>query len=116
MLFLSHTAVSGPVLTGNDKYAYEIIMNHVDNFKNPSSIRITSGTLLSPKDDSSGEGCLWCGISGINGFGSRTTSYYWMSGDGDGIMQDDSPFCLETDGLNFERINKKLEKKLNGRY
>ena len=116
ILFLGYTAFNGPILTGNDKFAYETIMKHVDNFKNPSSIRITSGTVLSPEKDSSGEGCLWCGISGVNGFGSRTTSYFYMSGDGDGIIEDDSEFCYATDGLNFDRINKKLEKKLKGKY
>ena len=118
VLFFGYISFNGPILTGNDKFAYDLIVKNANKFKNPSSVRITSGTVLSPKDDShDGEGCLWCGLSGINGFGSRTTSYYWLSGDGESIMEeDDSSLARATDELNYNQINKKLEIKLKGKY
>ncbi|MBO6307385.1 MAG: SHOCT domain-containing protein [Oribacterium sp.] len=117
ILFLGYISINGPILTGDNKFAYDLIVKNANKFKNPSSVRITSGSVLSPKDDSTnGEGCLWCGLSGINGFGSRTTSYYWLSGDGETIMEDDSSHARVTDELNYDQINKKLEKKLKGKY
>ena len=99
------------VLFGDDKIAYDLILEAADNFKNPESVRLSSGTLGVDKD------CLFCGISATNGFGSRTTDYYFVS-DAGWILEEDSATSLykDTKKLNIAKINRKLEKALNGRY
>ena len=103
--------VNQNVLFGDDKIAYDMILEAADNFKNPQSVRLSSGTLGVDKD------CLFCGISATNGFGSRTTDYYYVSDEG-WILEEDSPFSSykDTKKLNIAKINRKLEKALNGRY
>lgn len=98
------------VLFGDDRIAYEMIMDVADNFKDPSSVRLVSGELGVDKD------CMFCGISANNGWGNRTTSYYFIMGGM--IMKEDDPTSLYMgkDELNFEKINKNLERALERFY
>ena len=97
------------VLAGDNKIVYEIILNAADNFKDADSLRIESGSLGLEKD------CVFCGISTTNGLGSRTTSYFYVSKEG-WVLAEDNPSNVftNTDGLDFELINKKLAKALSG--
>lgn len=106
VLIVGGIVINQNTLTGDDKIAYEIILDVANNFKNPSSVRLVSGTLGVDKD------CIFAGISATNGWGARTTSYYFIS---DGFaLEDDDPTALykATDELNIQKINKKLEKTL----
>lgn len=97
------------ILTGDDKVAYELLLEAADNFKNPSSVRIVSGSVGVDKD------CLFCGISATNGFGNRTTSYCYISDEGWILEKEDaSSFYKSTNDLNVNKINKKLEKTFGG--
>jgi hypothetical protein len=90
------------------KTAYELIYDVAQSFKNPSSVRLVSGTLGVDKD------CMFCGISATNGYGARSTSYYFVM-DGWALEEEDdiSSLYKEKDGLNFDLINKMLAKTLN---
>ena len=96
------------VITGDDKLAYELILNVAHNFKNPSSVRLVSGTLGVDKD------CIFCGISATNGFGARGTSYYYIDKKGYVIEEEDNiySFYKDTNKLNIKKINKFLARKL----
>lgn len=109
-LSFGYIAIDGPILTGDDRIAYELILDASKQFKSPSSVRVVSGTVLNAKDSKDGESCLWCGISAVNGFGARTTSYYYIAEDGT-VMETDYSGALNKD-INVDLINKKLEKKL----
>lgn len=105
-IFLAFLIVNGNILIGDNKIAYDILVEAADNFKNPSSVRLVSGRLGTEKD------CLFCGISAKNGFGSRTTEYYFVK---DGwILEEEKPlsFYKTKDELDIKKINKKLEKTL----
>lgn len=109
-------------LTGDDKIAYELIINASHNFKNPSSVKLVSGTVT---DDGSAGSFV---LSSTNGFGARTTGYYAITSSGyvldlddeDDIMfkmldiSDSSMYllrnsCEHKDILNMKKINKALE-------
>ena len=109
-LLFSIVAIQGTVLTGDNKIAYELILDASKHFKSPSSVRVVSGTVLNGKDSSEGDNVVWCGISAINGFGVRSTSYYYISEDGT-VMETDYSGAQRQD-INVDKINKKLEKKL----
>ena len=97
-------------LTGDDKAAYDMIVEVAHYFKNPSSVRLASGTVGVGRD------CLFCGISATNGFGSRTVSYYFVM-DGWIMEEEDADFLYQDKSkLNLEKINKKLEKALKNVY
>jgi len=100
----------GGGLHGDDKVAYELVLDAAPKFKDPSSVRLVSGTVGVDKD------CLFCGISATNGFGARTTQYYFIMGGS--ILKEDDPSSLytTTSNLNTEKINKKLEKALGSSY
>ncbi len=102
--------ISQNVLFGDDKVAYELILDAAHNFKNPSSVRLVSGTVGVDKD------CLFAVLSATNGFGARTTGYYYVTGGW--IMESENPISIlynDTKSLNIEKINRMLEKAL-GKY
>ncbi len=103
LLIIGIFYVKNNVLFGDDKKAYDMIVEAADNFRNPSSVRLVSGTLGVDKD------CLFVGISATNGFGARGTEYYFISDDG-WILEEDSPasYYKDKDDLNIEKINKRL--------
>ena len=99
-------------LSANDKIALEFIEDFAYEFKDPSSVRLVSGTVDFPDDLP----CLWCGLSATNGFGARTTSYYFFRTYGNGTVGVTessygltNPSFTEKDKLNIDLINKKLE-------
>ncbi len=107
LLIVGIVVINQNVLTGNDKVAYELVLDVANNFKNPSSVRLVSGTVGVDKD------YLFAGISATNGWGARTTSYYSIS-KGGWIFEEEDPISIfkATDTLNISKINKKLEKAL----
>jgi len=107
LLVVGFVVISQNTLTGDDKVAYEIMLEAANNFKNPSSVRLVSGTVGVDKD------CLFAGVSATNGWGARSTSYYYISGSGWILEEDDATSLYKaTDKLHIQKINKKLEKAL----
>lgn len=107
LLVVGFVVISQNTLTGDDKVAYEIMLEAANNFKNPSSVRLVSGTVGVDKD------CLFAGVSATNGWGARSTSYYYIDGSGWILEEDDATsFYKATDKLHIQKINKKLEKAL----
>jgi len=96
------------ILTGDDKVAYELLLDAAYDFKEPSSVRLVSGCVGVDKD------CMFCGISATNGFGARTTSYYYVCPDF--VLEEEDPSSLytKTDELNVEKINRKLAENFEG--
>jgi hypothetical protein len=111
-LFFGFYSHSKNVLTGEDKIAYELVLQASDNFENPGSVRLVSGTL---EEDEDLEGvphyCILAGISSTNGFGKKTIRYYSIFEDGDIIKekQPDSDYKSK-DALNINKINDALGK------
>lgn len=93
------------ILFGDDKIAYDIVVNASSQFKDPSSVRLVSGTLSLDKD------YLFCGISAKNGFGARSTSYYSITPNGY-IIENENPESIykTRDELNIDKINKALDR------
>lgn len=107
LLVVGFVVISQNTLTGDDKVAYEIMLEAANNFKNPSSVRLVSGTVGVDKD------CLFAGVSATNGWGARSTSYYYIDGSGWILEEDDATSLYKaTDKLHIQKINKKLEKAL----
>lgn len=108
-LVIAIASIQANVLMGDDKIAYDLVVDVAGKFKNPSSVRLVSGTVGVDKD------CLFCGISATNGFGARTTDYYFVMKESETwIMkqEDVSSLYKSTDKLNIKKINKALEKEL----
>lgn len=105
-IFLGSFMVANNTLWGDDKIAYELVLDIAYFFKDPSSVQIISGTVGTDGD------CLFCGISAKNGFGARGTDYYYVS-DGQ-IVESENPISIYTtkDNLNIDKINKKLSQTL----
>lgn len=110
----SFIAIKNNVLFGNDKIAYEFIVEYIFTFKEPSSVRLVSGSVHNsdmPQDPS-----LYCGISATNGYGGRTTSYYLFSTyTSQTGMKEYPKGCnieayITRDELNIDLINRKIQK------
>lgn len=130
-VFLGIKYISDNVLFGMDKCAYELLLEASYQFKNPSSVRIVSGSF---EEDLYSHGLEWLfvRISATNGFGASISGYYmiWNDSDGEfhvddieeqwelseklGIEDELSPlqisYCNVTDQLNINAINRKLDK------
>lgn len=63
-------------LTGYNLAAYELISEVSYEFKNPSSVRVLSGCVWYDEDDKEYSG--WFALSATNGWGARTTGYYFV--------------------------------------
>ena len=107
----AYNELSESVLDGADKVAFDLIMHYAYSFKNPSSIRLVSGTA---NDWESGIFAFLC-ISATNGFGATTNGYYYMSYAGMDDVGSSSrkvALCQTTGELNVAKINKALEREL----
>lgn len=97
--------IQGSGLSGDDKIAYDLLAGVVTQFKDPSSVVLTGGTLGVDKD------WLFCGISATNSYGSRATNYYAIHGDYGIVEMDDvTSIYKNTENLDIAAINKQLQK------
>ena len=64
--------LQGFILVGNDKAVFDLVVNCAENFKNPASVRLVSGSYV--------DGSLFARISAENGFGAHGTDNYMISG------------------------------------
>ena len=110
-------------LSGDDLAAYELIVEASYDFKNPSSVRLVSGTVF--YDEEAKEYCGWFALSATNGYGGRTVGYYFVGYlDGEIFALDleedgDSTsirYAKTRDELDVDKINKSLEKKWKNAY
>jgi len=104
---------SSQTLSGDDKIAYDILVEAAQSFKDPSSVRLVSGSLsLSGNRYST----LRCELSATNSFGARVTSFYNISNiSGISVRETDFPDSDHKDktSLNIDKINNALAKALN---
>ncbi len=107
-------------LKGDDLAAYELITEVSYEFKNPSSLRLISGTVHYDEEDKEYSG--WFAISATNGFGATTVGYYFVSYlDGEIYALDleeygtssSISYAKERDELDVDKINKEIEKYWN---
>lgn len=96
--------ISNNVLWGNDRIAYEIMVECADNFKDPSSLRIVVGRLGVEND------CLFVRIRAKNGFGSYNTGDYFFSASGWVLEDDDIDSLLNNPNINASKINRIYER------
>ena len=105
-------------LTGDNLAAYNLVSEVSYEFKNPSSVRLVSGTVFYDEEES--EWCGWFALSATNGFGARTVGYYFVSYlDGDVFALDledngtdaSIKYAKTKDELDIEKINNALDKK-----
>ncbi len=111
--FAGFFVIRSNILFGDDKIAYDMLVDFIYDFKDPSSVRLVSGSLYT--DD--GLPRLYCGISAVNGFGGRSTSYYVFRTYGNGTVGVkeypngiDYDIYTTRDALNIKLINKHLAK------
>lgn len=78
--------------------AYDLIVDGSYDFKDPTSVRVYSGTVYYDKelDEYSG----WFYLSATNGFGARSGGYYFIG------YLDGEPFALELDDDSSIRLAK----------
>lgn len=105
-------------LSLNDNAAYTLIVEVSYEFKNPSSVRVLSGSLYYDEDKSQWSG--WFALSATNSYGARTTGYYFVSHlDGEIFALDleehgtgsDIKKCKETEDFNADQVNEKLKER-----
>jgi hypothetical protein len=95
-------------LSGNDKIVYDLILEASHDFKDPSSVRIISGSLSVDKDGG------WFILSAKNSYGARDTGNYFI-GYIDGevfVLEQDTATYLhrKTSEFNIDKVNNALEK------
>lgn len=88
------------VLWGDDKAAYDLMVACADNFKNPASLRLESGTLGVDKD------CMWVKTRAQNGFGTNTIGYYCFHAEGRVWKDDDPSGIYNVEDFNVDKINR----------
>lgn len=103
--------VSRNVLWGDDKAAYDIMVACADNFKNPASLRLMSGSLSTDKDS------MYVKTCAQNGFGTDTIGYYLFTAEGKALGNNDLVYnnmskfqwiydLYTADDLNVDKINR----------
>lgn len=103
LALIAGVLISRNVLWGDDKAAYDIMVACADDFKNPASLRLVSGTLGVDKD------FMWVKIRAQNGFGANTIEYYAFSKAGWSLKEDDyfeRSYLYDADDLNVDKINR----------
>lgn len=96
-------------LRGTERQVFTMVESVQDDFKDPDSVELVGGTLLSTGD-------LMCTIRAKNGFGAFDTEQYIITENGEiyantgkyEITGCDSAFNNKDD-FNVDRINKKLK-------
>lgn len=105
-------------LDGDDLAAYELIAEVSYEFKNPSSVRLVSGSVF--YNEEYGEYCGWFALSATNGYGATTVGYYFVDHlDGEIFALDleeygddvSIVYAKTRDELDVNAINKALDKK-----
>ncbi len=114
-------SISGNVLFGDDKIAYDMVLEASDHFKDPSSVRLVWGYIDSDRDGA-------FDISANNSWGARGTNKYCIGTDDDGeiyVWEADAGELAENlydliklnskidnnQGVNVDKINKALDRK-----
>lgn len=98
-------------LWGEDRIAYDILETCSSSFKNPSSVRIISGSVCD--DQFRDQKALYVNLMAENGFGATTSSYYNLYEDGK-ILEIDFDLSLlqrsydSKDDFNIKKVNKKF--------
>lgn len=95
------------VLLGDDKAAYDIMVACADNFKDPASLRLVSGTLGVDKD------CLFVRVRAKNGFGAYNTADYFFSAGGWALEEDETSSLYDAKDFNCEKINRIYARRYN---
>lgn len=109
LVFIISIAFYFSGLHGDDKEAYDILIQASASFKDPSSVRLVSGSIS--------HGTLHCSVSAKNDFGARVTSYYSIyknySGGPSTVYETSYPDdeYKDTGSLNIEKINRALAKR-----
>ncbi|MBQ7347256.1 MAG: hypothetical protein IJW55_04805 [Clostridia bacterium] len=123
ILGINLSALADNSLSRDDLAAYELISEVSYDFKNPSSVRIVSGSVCYDEDE--GEYSGWFALSATNGYGARTVGYYFVGYlDGDIFALDLEENASSTsiryakirDELDVDKINKALDKKWGTSY
>ena len=117
IIFSMSIDVENVGMTDDEVAAYELIKEGAYDFKNPSSVRLVSGSVF--YDEADGEYSGWFALSATNGYGATTVGYYFIGYlDGEIFVLDleehgnSSSISLAKtrDELDVDKINKKLEK------
>lgn len=111
------------ILWGNDKIAYDLIVEYASSFKDPSSVRLVSGQA---GVDESNKGFGFLCLSAKNGFGATTTGFYFLNYLGMSDLEDENEvlkglgisqnndymieLCKKRDKLNIKKVNRALQR------
>lgn len=93
-------------LSRNDKYAFDMLVANIHEFKDPKSIKVISGTASPGKRGEDSSYALMC-ISANNSYGARVTGYYSFYPDHASDVSD-IPSCVKqckSDKLHTFKIN-----------
>lgn len=119
-LVVGYLFYSGTILLGDDKIAYDYIVEVADQFKDSSSVRLESGQVINMDDyNFDMGGAMKCILSANNSFGSRISHHYAiteLSGNVSALNVDgyltDTEGYTDTESLHINQINKKLARTL----
>lgn len=94
-------------LRGDDKLAYDMLVDQIDFFPKPETVRMVGGSLGVDKD------CLFCYLQFVDEDGETVKDYYYIDASGF-ILHEDQPydFYSDTEELDIDAINAYLEYEL----
>ena len=102
-------------LWGNDRIVFNLVVDNAYNFKNPTSVRVVSGT-AGTNDENGGDYAFVC-LTATNDFGAITTGYYCLMLDYISDVEDnlhglvDNAYMLKLckeDEIDISKINRRL--------
>lgn len=91
------------ILWGNDKTAYDLMVACADNFEDPSSLRLISGTIGAEKD------CMWAKVRARNGLGYYSSANIFFHEEG-WVLATDDEWCNEKE-FNAAKVNRIYERR-----
>ena len=119
------------ILWGEDKIAYDLVVEHIYSFKNPSSVKVISGDVT---ELDAGTKHAFLRLSATNGYGGTVAGYYYLAEDFMIDLEDEDErqlfkllnsdisdkdfevsiaLCRLQERLNITKINRALERKFN---
>jgi len=108
LIFISACSATSK-LNSEEKIIYELIIGVIEDFNNPSSVRIASAYLCS--SEICDEKTAWINVMAKNGFGASIKTCYYIKENGT-IFESDSCFPNQ-DNIDVSKVNNAIMEYVN---